>query len=113
MKEEDDIRKKLKVIQGKKPTLNYMKNNLPRLFKELRIKLGNVSDLNWLIIEEVKRQIQRYELKYGRHLENIYFEEAETVEKIYSNINQLISELSNIEKIKNASQKNIGKEPGE
>ena len=113
MKEEDDIRKKLKVIQGKKPTLNYMKNNLPRLFKELRIKLGNVSDLNWLIIEEVKRQIQRYELKYGRHLENIYFEEDETVEKIYFNISQLLSEISKIEYIKNVNQKNIGKEPGE
>ncbi len=112
MKEEDDIRKRLKVIQGKRPSINHMKNKLPKRFQELKIRLAKVADLDWLILNDAIKKVAEYITIYGNHLERIYFEKNEVIEDVYDDINKLMSVVEKAEKSK-ARDNNIGKEPGE
>ncbi len=116
--EEEDIKKRLKVIQGGKPNVKYMRNKLPGQFKELKIGLGEVKNLRWQPLEDVIRTIDEYESEYGIHLEGIHFENARVVDKIYENINyKLLPRIREAKIIqeneRKKKEKNIGKEPGE
>ncbi len=117
---EEDVRKRLKVIQGGKPDVKYMKNKLPGQFKELKNLLNEVKNLRWQPLEEVIETVEEYETEYGIHLEGIHFANSEEVDEIYESINHKLlprvreaKTIQENEMKKEEKRENIGREPGE
>lgn len=103
---DEDIRKRLKVIQGGKPNVRYMKNKLPGQFKELKMRLNEVKNLRWQPLEDVMKIVEEYETEYGIHLEGIYFEETEMVDKVYESINyKLLPRVQEAKRIQENQEK--------
>ena len=70
---DEEKRKKFRAIQGGLPPETQMRRELPGLFKNLKLRLEAVKDIDTVGIEVTKEMLQRLELQLGSNIERYLF----------------------------------------
>ncbi len=90
-KDREEFKKNLKVIQGGMPSKKKMPYIVRKQFEELRMELAKVKDYEYSQVEETKKLMLQYEIKYGLYLEKINLQETEIWDKLYESLRKKLA----------------------